>query len=604
MPRIRKRAWQGDTQGRPNVSTVPSSADSPAGSPFLVLLADPVPDRTAELQSEIDASLRKKAAGNGDDAADRDHPCEVHGVESEDALWRAIEVGAWPQAIVFRAPEPAMVHGPPGEPDIPDPRQSPAVFFTRLHTVAAQRSLPAVIVYADKLDVDRSLQWSRAGAFHVFCQPAKSLRMKEVRKVVQDAVRETLVTDEDLKRELRPDFFGCSEALIHAINQAYAAQKAGSRAILLVGESGVGKTFFANRLHRYGTRADKPFVALNCGAFSDTLLQSELFGHAAGVATDIKTARTGYLEQARGGTLFLDEIENLSARAQALLLTAVEEGRFHTLDGREITGLDFQVVAATWLEPEQLRDRGFLEPLLHRLSRTVVQIPPLRERAEDLERLAYQFLWKHSQSAGKRFLEFSANTKRLLLGYPWPGNVRELSSVLEHVVQTRRGAVVYSDMLPEKLRRRVGPEQTGDIATLVHRTLKTLSGRHGKKVIGVSQAVLGSLAAYAWPGQVRELELVIERAYLLAKGDTLELSDLPAEFRGGGDGAAWEPVDPTLEAGREAADRCSIERALRQSRGEVKLASEILGIQRATLQRMIKALDIYELKERIRRGEA
>ena len=212
-------------------------------------------------------------------------------------------------------------------------------------------------------------------------------------------------------------------------------------AVLIEGETGTGKSVLARWLHRDGSRADRPFVAVNCAALADSLIESELFGHERGAFTDAKTARLGLFEAADGGTLFLDEIGLLSPSTQAKLLTAVEEGTIRRLGGtREIT-IDVKLLAASNRALDELVREGlFREDLFQRLNLLSITLPPLRERGSDIIPLARHLLAKIATQHRLRNVTMTPLGEARLLAHPWRGNVRELSHMIERAVIFGAGA--------------------------------------------------------------------------------------------------------------------------------------------------------------------
>ena len=205
--------------------------------------------------------------------------------------------------------------------------------------------------------------------------------------------------------------------------------------VLLLGETGVGKELFARRLHDMGPRAAEPFVAINCAAIPHELVESELFGAEKGAYTGAQVSRPGRFERAHGGTLFLDEVGDLAPSAQAKLLRVLQEGEVERLGDRRSRKVDVRLIAATNRDLHQLvRDGQFRTDLFYRLNAYQINIPPLRERTEDIRPLVKKFLEKYQVIHGKKLAGFTDKAKKALLSYGWPGNIRELQNTIERGV--------------------------------------------------------------------------------------------------------------------------------------------------------------------------
>jgi two-component system response regulator HydG len=218
--------------------------------------------------------------------------------------------------------------------------------------------------------------------------------------------------------------------------------------VLIQGETGVGKELVARAIHHASERSSGPFVALNCGAQSESLLESELFGHERGAFTGAVRARRGRLEMAAGGTLFLDEIGDISAKMQVSLLRVLEEKRFQRLGGSQWIDTDFRLVSATHRDlPGLIRQGQFREDFFYRINVIRIEIPPLRNRLEDVPALADHFLERYSRETGKRILGLTQRALGILTAYPWPGNVRELRNVMERAVVLAKGQMIGAEEL-------------------------------------------------------------------------------------------------------------------------------------------------------------
>ena len=222
--------------------------------------------------------------------------------------------------------------------------------------------------------------------------------------------------------------------------------------ILIVGESGAGKELVARSIHQHSTRSAGPFVAVNCGALTETLLEAELFGHVRGSFTGAVGDRKGLWEEAAGGTLFLDEVGETSPAFQVKLLRALQEGEIRRVGASKATQVDARILAATNRNLEQDVKAGkFREDLFYRLSVVTLRVPSLKERRTDIPMLAERFLGMVLGREGHKQLTLSEETIRTLVAYNWPGNVRELESAIEYAVLHARGHDVAPEDLPEKL---------------------------------------------------------------------------------------------------------------------------------------------------------
>lgn len=229
--------------------------------------------------------------------------------------------------------------------------------------------------------------------------------------------------------------------------------------ILIQGESGTGKEVIANAIHRESHRKSGPFVVVNCAAYAETLLHSELFGHEKGSFTGAFKRKTGRFEQAHGGTIFLDEIGEISQPTQVTLLRVIQERKFERVGGEETLATDARIIAATNRDLKQEMAAGnFREDLYWRLNVISITVPPLRERKEDIPQLVTNFLKRFNQAMGKNVRAVSNETMDLIFSYDWPGNIRQLENVMERSVVLSKGAVIQPHDLPPEL----GPDADAD----------------------------------------------------------------------------------------------------------------------------------------------
>lgn len=224
--------------------------------------------------------------------------------------------------------------------------------------------------------------------------------------------------------------------------------------VLVLGESGTGKELVARALYHHSQRADRPFLAINCAAIPETLLESELFGHEQGAFTGAQRRRIGKFEQCNGGTLFLDEIGDMTPALQAKMLRVLQEQQFERLGSNETLQTRVRVLTATNHDLEKLVNEGrFRKDLFYRLNVISIKIPPLRERVDDVAELAHYFLFRYDRELSLDLRAFAPETLELLQSYAWPGNVRELQSVIKQAMLNASGNILLPEFLPESLRR-------------------------------------------------------------------------------------------------------------------------------------------------------
>jgi len=223
--------------------------------------------------------------------------------------------------------------------------------------------------------------------------------------------------------------------------------------VLILGESGTGKELIARAIHQHSSRAARPFVAVDCGALTETLLESELFGHVRGAFTGAVSDKKGVFEEAEGGTCFLDEINDINLNIQAKLLRVLQEHEVRRVGATKSIKVDVRMVAATNKQLEQLVSKGALrEDLYYRLKVVSIYLPPIRERPEDIPSLAEHFLRRYSHDVAKPVTSISNETMKLLCAYPWPGNVRELENVIDQAVALSRQSLLTPEDLPVEVR--------------------------------------------------------------------------------------------------------------------------------------------------------
>jgi len=262
-------------------------------------------------------------------------------------------------------------------------------------------------------------------------------------------------------RLVAPGILGVSRSMKDLVERARRVAE-GSASVLILGETGTGKSLIARTIHESSPRRSKPFVVVNCAALTDQLLESELFGHEKGSFTGATKAKPGLFEVADGGTLFLDEVGEMSAAMQAKLLTVLDTGELRRVGGTRVRKVDTRIVAATNKDLDQeVQEDRFREDLLFRLNVVTLTVPPLRERPEDLRLLVEHFLDRF-HPPGRSPLEIAPDAMRLLLQHAWPGNVREVANTVEGLVLLAPGPVIRADDLPPGIRPAIVREPEED----------------------------------------------------------------------------------------------------------------------------------------------
>ena len=294
-----------------------------------------------------------------------------------------------------------------------------------------------VIIISGQGEKQNALQAVGAGAYDFLCKP---IDMEELKLLlgrciyVAELEKEYRQLQQSVRAEGFEDMLGASPQMQAVF--AYIRKVAKTTApVLLLGESGTGKEMAALAIHRRSSRKDGPFVAINCNAIPENLLESELFGHEKGSFTGAHTQRKGLMEAAGGGTLFLDEIGELPPGIQVKLLRFLQEQRFQRVGGRQEIQIDTRIIAATNVDLKQAVAGGkFREDLFFRLAVVVIKLPPLRERADDTVLLAREFLHRYAAQNEKTNLTFAPDALRAVNCYSWPGNVRELQNRVKRAV--------------------------------------------------------------------------------------------------------------------------------------------------------------------------
>jgi len=388
--------------------------------------------------------------------------------------------------------------------------------------VANRPDIPVVVITAYG-SFETAVASIRAGAYDFITKPVdlNLLSMTIDRAVTHRALREEVKA---LRQKLAAgapfgELLGASPAMAGVTDLLSRVAEADA-SVLITGESGTGKEVVARALHARGRRAVGPFVAVNCAAMPESLLESELFGHARGAFTDAKTSRQGLFLQADGGTLFLDEIGEMPLGLQPKLLRALQERRVRPVGGDAEIAFDARLVAATNRDLETaVEERRFREDLYFRINVIQVDLPPLRARGNDVLLLAQRFLQQHASRSGKPVSGLSPQAAEKLLAYAWPGNVRELQNCIERAVALTRMQEISVEDLPDRIRAYrasqliIATDDPGQLAPMeeierryVLRVLDAVGGNRGQaaKILGFDRKTLYRKLE-RW-GQVQERE--------------------------------------------------------------------------------------------------
>ncbi|GIW94178.1 MAG: nitrogen assimilation regulatory protein [Pirellulaceae bacterium] len=502
--------------------------------------------------------------------------------------------------------------------DILLPDENGLEIFRRMR--ARDSKLPVIFVTASG-SASTAIEAMRLGAFDYLTKP---LNLREVHQVVERALEVRRLAHAPVKIDSSPDvdsgdvIIGRSAAM-QEVYKAIGLVAPQDVTVLITGESGTGKELVARAIYQYSRRADGPFLAVNCAAIPETLLESELFGHEKGAFTGADRRRIGKFEQCHKGTIFLDEVGDMPLLLQSKILRVLQEKSFERVGGNQTIQTDVRVLAATHRNLVEMVQQGrFREDLLYRLNGFTIHLPPLRERGDDLLLLIEHFRRQANRDLEKDVQGFSEETIAILKRHHWPGNVRELQNVVRQAVLKTSGPVVLPDFLPDYLRQAPAANLGNDVPYgalegWIDAQLRTRSSHVYDEVVGTIERIL------------------VERALLHHGGDRLaalrQLGVNPATFRSTAglelldlESAACraddpKPADPgtrgTGESGdaststdvvddslfkptmtMEEIEREAIRRALRRTKGRRTEAAQLLGISVRTLQRKIKEYNL------------
>jgi two-component system response regulator AtoC len=379
-----------------------------------------------------------------------------------------------------------------------------------LTTLKAKGNEATVIVMSAYGNMDLALEAMKAGAYDYVQKPFKpdevvlALRKAEERELLR---RENRALRDEIRKEHRFDDILAKSQKMLDIFRTISKIAEYKTTVLVAGESGVGKELVARAIHHRSTRRGGSFVAVNCGAIPENLLESELFGHKKGAFTDAVQDRRGLFEEADGGSLFLDEIGELPLALQVKLLRVLEEEKIRRVgDVRDIK-IDVRIITATHRDLLAETKAGrFREDLFYRLNVLPILVPPLRDRREDIPLLIDHFVARNNVRLGTSIRGLDTESRRLLFEYPWPGNVRELENTIERAMVLAEGDQIVAQDLPDRLREARDPVQmqlaTGELSVkktmriveeiLIRRALQRTKGNRTRaaEVLEISHRAL------------------------------------------------------------------------------------------------------------------
>jgi two-component system nitrogen regulation response regulator GlnG len=324
--------------------------------------------------------------------------------------------------------------------------------FQRIRAIDAR--IPVILITGHGT-TELAIEAMKEGAFEYMLKPPE---LDELRDIIDRALRSSQLmhvraTVPDLDpAELSGDRLIGKCPAMQEVYKAIGRVASQNVTVLLRGESGTGKELVARAIYQHGGRAERPFLAINCAAIPENLLESELFGHERGAFTGADRKRIGKFEQCHGGTIFLDEVGDMSPLTQSKVLRLIQEQAFERVGGNETVQTDVRIIAATNADLEALVEEGkFRRDLYFRLNVYNISLPPLSERGDDLAELVNHFVKRFGQELGKPAQEVTPEALAVLKGYSWPGNVRELQSVLKQALLHMRGSALLADFLPPYL---------------------------------------------------------------------------------------------------------------------------------------------------------
>lgn len=451
---------------------------------------------------------------------------------------------------------------------------------------ALDRKLPMIFVTSDTSS-ETTIEAMRLGAFDYLAKP---INIQQLRNLTASAAESRKLMDHPValsltgESEVGERFVGRSTVMLEVLKAV--GRVAGQDVTVLVrGESGTGKDLVARAIVQHSNRKDFPFVAVNCAAIPDQLLESELFGHEKGAFTGAERRRVGKFEQCDGGSIFLDEVGDMSPLVQGKVLRLLQDQAFQRVGGNEEIRTNVRIVAATNRNLEQMvRDGDFREDLFYRLNGFTIQLPPLRERKDDVPLLLEYFLRRARKEMNKNNLDgLSPPALAMLTNYRWPGNVRQLQSVVRQAVLNTTGTVLGVESLPSIItqpRQEEALMEAAGVATSSTTLMAPNSNSSGN--------VLAGPAATVGASSMESVAEIVDGEYSVAALDSLPTQQSIVDFI---ESRLASSTDLYAEAMREL-ERYLFTRVLETTGGNQSRAAEILGITRGKVRDRIAAFNI------------
>ena len=419
--------------------------------------------------------------------------------------------------------------------DLQLPDRSGLDVFRDIHALDPKR--PVIFITAHGT-TETAIEAMKGGAFDYLIKPVDLERVSQILERAFEAAR-LMHVPAVLPAEPSADRIVGRSPGMQEMCKAIGRTAPQDVNVLILGESGTGKELVARALYHHSKRADQPFLAINCAAIPEALLESELFGHERGAFTGADRKRIGKFEQCNGGTLFLDEIGDMPVPLQAKILRVLQEQRFERLGSNETVQTQVRVLAATNHDLHKLVEEGrFRKDLYYRLNVVTIKVPPLRDRIDDVAELAHYFLFRFDRELTLDFRAFAPETLELLEAYGWPGNVRELQSVIKQALLNGSGHLVLPEFLPDEVRRPgqqvspgggaplAGDPWAFDLSALIDRLLQAgEKNLHEQVVAAVERLLFTRVLGHTHGHQVQASELLgLNRQTLRHKLRTLGLA--------------------------------------------------------------------------------